>query len=106
MRLDSPVTGDCKLSMVQFPVEVRKVRRPIGSLLMVICVLKITFAPIFAEDWPEWRGKGRNGIWTESGILDKFPEKGLTAAWRTPIHGGFAGPAVAAGRVFVTDFKR
>jgi outer membrane protein assembly factor BamB len=82
------------------------VRRPIGSLLMVICVLKITFAPIFAEDWPEWRGKGRNGIWTESGILDKFPEKGLTAVWRTPIHGGFAGPAVAAGRVFVTDFKR
>ena len=73
---------------------------------MVICVLKITFAPIFAEDWPEWRGKGRNGIWTESGILDKFPEKGLTAVWRTPIHGGFAGPAVAAGRVFVTDFKR
>jgi outer membrane protein assembly factor BamB len=82
------------------------VRRPIGSLLMVICVLKITFAPIFAEGWPEWRGKGRNGIWTESGILDKFPEKGLTAVWRTPIHGGFAGPAVAAGRVFVTDFKR
>jgi outer membrane protein assembly factor BamB len=73
---------------------------------MVICVLKITFAPIFAEDWPEWRGKGRNGIWTESGILDKFPEKGLTAVWRTPIHGGFAGPAVAGGRVFVTDFKR
>jgi len=73
---------------------------------VVICVLKITFAPIFAEDWPEWRGKGRNGIWTESGILDKFPEKGLTAVWRTPIHGGFAGPAVAAGRVFVTDFKR
>jgi outer membrane protein assembly factor BamB len=82
------------------------VRRPIGSLLVVICVLKITFAPIFAEDWPEWRGKGRNGIWTEAGILDKFPEKGLTAVWRTPIHGGFAGPAVAAGRVFVTDFKR
>ena len=81
-------------------------RRPIRSLLVVICVLKITFAPIFAEDWPEWRGKGRNGIWTESGILDKFPEKGLTPVWRTPLHGGFAGPAVAAGRVFVTDFKR
>jgi outer membrane protein assembly factor BamB len=81
-------------------------RRPIGSLLVAICILKTTFAPIFAEDWPEWRGKGRNGIWTESGILDKFPEKGLTAVWRTPIHGGFAGPAVAAGRVFVTDFKR
>jgi outer membrane protein assembly factor BamB len=45
------------------------------------------------------------GIWNESGILDKFPEKGLTVSWRTPIHGGFAGPAVAADRVFVTDFE-
>jgi outer membrane protein assembly factor BamB len=26
--------------------------------------------------------------------------------WRTPIQGGYAGPAVAEGRVFVTDFRR
>lgn len=77
-------------------------KRTIGYLLVVICILN----PVLAEDWPEWRGKGRAGIWTESGILDKFPEKGLTPVWRIPLHGGFAGPAVAAGRVFVTDFKR
>jgi len=77
-------------------------KRTIGYLLVVICLLN----PVLAEDWPEWRGKGRAGIWTESGILEKFPEKGLTPVWRTPLHGGFAGPAVAAGRVFVTDFKR
>jgi outer membrane protein assembly factor BamB len=77
-------------------------KRTIGYLLVVICILN----PVLAEDWPEWRGKGRAGIWTESGALDKFPEKGLTPVWRTPLHGGFAGPAVAAGRVFVTDFKR
>jgi outer membrane protein assembly factor BamB len=77
-------------------------KRTIGYLLVVICILN----RVLAEDWPEWRGKGRAGIWTESGILDKFPEKGLTPVWRTPLHGGFAGPAVAAARVFVTDFKR
>ena len=77
-------------------------KRTIGYLLVVICILN----PVLAEDWPEWRGKGRAGIWTESGILDRFPEKGLTPVWRTPLHGGFAGPAVAAGRVFVMDFKR
>jgi len=77
-------------------------KRTIWYLLVVICILN----PVLAEDWPEWRGKGRAGIWTESGILDKFPEKGLTPVWRTPLHGGFAGPAVATGRVFVTDFKR
>ncbi|HKQ78433.1 MAG TPA: PQQ-binding-like beta-propeller repeat protein [Blastocatellia bacterium] len=84
----------------------KRTKRMIGCLLVATCILNAALAPAFAEDWPEWRGKGRTGIWTESGILDKFPEKGLTVAWRAPLHGGFAGPAVAAGRVFVTDFKR
>jgi outer membrane protein assembly factor BamB len=70
-------------------------------LLATMCILMSAAA----EDWPEWRGKGRTGVWHESGILDKFPAQGLTVRWRTPIHAGFAGPAVAAGRVFVTDFE-
>jgi outer membrane protein assembly factor BamB len=59
-----------------------------------------------AADWPEWRGEGRRGVWTESGILERFPETGLMFSWKTPIGEGYAGPAVAAGRVFVTDFQR
>ena len=59
-----------------------------------------------ADDWPEWRGKGRLGVWNESGILERFPEEGLIVTWRTPVRAGFAGAAVAAGRVFVTDFAR
>ena len=81
--------------------QMKMMKRAGGCLLVALCILM----PALAEDWPEWRGKGRIGVWTESGILDKFPEKGLTAAWRAPLHGGFAGPAVAAGRVFVTDFE-
>ena len=57
-----------------------------------------------AEDWPEWRGKGRTGVWNDSRILEVFPAKGLSRIWRTPVRGGFAGPSVAGGRVFVTDF--
>ncbi len=59
-----------------------------------------------AEDWPEFRGKGRLGVWNESGILERFPEDGLNVQWRTPINRGYAGPAVAGGRVFVSDFSR
>ena len=58
------------------------------------------------EDWPEWRGQGRGGVWTESGILEKFPSAGIKALWRTPVRAGFAGPAVSAGRVYLTDFER
>ena len=64
-----------------------------------------TAAPAAAEDWPEWRGAGRLGVWRETGILDRFPAGGLRAAWRAPVHDGFAGPAVADGRVFVLDWR-
>jgi outer membrane protein assembly factor BamB len=76
-------------------------KRTSRCLIVAICII----IPALAEDWPEWRGKGRVGVWNESGILDRFPEKGLTVLWRTPIKSGYAGPAVAAGRVFVTDFE-
>ena len=71
-------------------------------ILPALCCL----AAASAEDWPEWRGKGRQGVWRETGILETFPKKGLEAQWRTPIRSGFAGPAVAAGRVFVLDFSQ
>ena len=84
----------------------QRLTRTSGWLLAVACILPVARTAISAEDWPEWRGTGRRGVWNESGILDRFPVEGLKVAWRTPLHGGFAGPAVAAGRVYVTDFKR
>ena len=61
---------------------------------------------VSGEDWPEWRGRGRTGVWDETGILATFPAAGLKVNWRTPIRNGYSGPAVSAGRVFVTDFAR
>lgn len=57
------------------------------------------------EDWPEWRGKGRLGVWKETGILQKFPSGGLKFKWRTPVKAGYAGPAISDGRVFVLDYQ-
>src|SRR5205807_3708528 len=56
-----------------------------------------------ADDWPQWMGPQRDGVWRETGILKEFPRGGPKVLWRTPIGGGYAGPAVAAGRVYVTD---
>ncbi|MEM0968051.1 MAG: PQQ-binding-like beta-propeller repeat protein, partial [Verrucomicrobiota bacterium] len=55
------------------------------------------------EDWPQWLGPDRDGIWKEGGILTTFPKNGPEILWRVPIGAGYAGPAVADGRVFVTD---
>ena len=75
------------------------------TLIGRIAVLVILAAVVArADDWPEIRGKGRLGVWNESGILEKFPESGLKVLWRTPIKGGFSGPSVVDGRVFVMDF--
>lgn len=73
--------------------------------LLVACLL-IAAPGAQAQDWPEFRGKGRLGVWRETGILERFPDDGLSVVWRTPINRGYSGPAVADGRVFVSDFAR
>ncbi len=60
----------------------------------------------WAEDWPEWRGVGRQGVWRETGIVQQFPAGGLRVKWRQPVRAGYSGPAVANGRVFVMDHER
>ncbi len=56
------------------------------------------------DDWAQWMGPGRDNVWRETGLLQRFPEGGPNVVWRTPIAGGYAGPAVAGNRVFVTDY--
>ena len=55
--------------------------RPILSAMKIIawCLSAALLAggvALDAEDWPEFRGKGRLGIWTETGIIEKFPAAG------------------------------
>jgi outer membrane protein assembly factor BamB len=59
--------------------------------------------PLRADDWPQWLGPQRDSVWRETGIVRKFPTGGPPVLWRTPVGGGYAGPAVAQGRVFLTD---
>ncbi len=73
---------------------------------MLLALLVVAPAEIQGDDWPEWRGAGRLGVWNETGILERFPAGGLTVRWQTPIHAGYSGPSVSAGRVFVTDSRR
>ena len=35
-----------------------------------------------AADWPEWRGAGRQGIWTETDVVERFPPEGLRVKWK------------------------
>jgi outer membrane protein assembly factor BamB len=53
-----------------------------------------------AEDWPQWRGPGRDGLWREA-----FPSGGLQVRWRAPVGPGWSSPVVARGRVYLTDSR-
>ena len=39
-------------------------------------MLLLAAAPAAADDWPQWLGPKRDGVWREQGILEKFPAKG------------------------------
>jgi outer membrane protein assembly factor BamB len=65
--------------------------------------LFVTVSAVHADDWPQWFGPKRDGVWRENGLLDRFPDKGPQVRWRTPIGAGYSGPAVADGKVYITD---
>src|ERR1700741_1186663 len=83
----------------------RDMKRTTPVAVWLVAFLSLGSAALHAVDWPEVRGKGRLGVWNETGILEKVPEGGLVVGWRTPIRAGSSGPAVADGRVFVSDFS-
>jgi outer membrane protein assembly factor BamB len=56
-----------------------------------------------ADDWPQWLGPQRDGIWRETGILDRFPEGGPKVRWRAKVGAGYAGAAVVGDRVYILD---
>lgn len=79
--------------------------RPILALLIFSLAVVLT-PPASAADWPQWMGPGRDAIWRESGIVDRLPPEGPRVLWRSPVGGGYAGPAVADGKVYLLDYVK
>ena len=48
-------------------------------------------------------GLNRDGVWRETGIVERFASSQLTPKWRVEIGSGYCGPTVASGRVYVMD---
>lgn len=73
------------------------------TLFVLITLISHVSIDLLADDWPQWMGPNRDGVWRESGIVKSFPADGPPVRWRTKIGGGYAGPAVVGNRVYVTD---
>ena len=69
----------------------------------IVLLLALASGPLRADDWPQWLGPQRDAVWRETGIVESFPAGGPAVRWRVPISGGYSGPAVAGGCVYLMD---
>ena len=72
-------------------------------MLLASFVSSILLATLcLADDWPQWRGPQRNGVSTETGLLQQWANEGPTLLWHVKDLGaGFSTPAVAGERLYV-----
>ena len=72
-------------------------------LITLFALIAIQAQLASADEWHQWRGKNREGVWNETGIVERFEGTEIPIRWRVPISSGYSGPTVADGRVYVTD---
>jgi outer membrane protein assembly factor BamB len=71
--------------------------------ILLLVILAITHVGCQTQDWPDWRGENRDGVWKATGIVEKFDSDVVELKWSVPIGPGYSGPTVSNGKVYVTD---
>lgn len=71
--------------------------------ILLLLLLGITSIGCQTQDWPDWRGHNRDGVWETSGIVEEFDTDVIELKWSVPVGSGYSGPTVSEGKVYVTD---
>jgi outer membrane protein assembly factor BamB len=58
-------------------------------------------AAAHAQDWPQFLGPGRNGVYSGNDLAAKWPPGGPAVVWKKDVGQGFSNPSVAQGRVIL-----
>ena len=64
-----------------------------GLMLVSAVMVAASLTPFVSncasgDDWPQWRGRERDGVWRETGIIDAFASTDVPLKWRVPVSGG------------------
>jgi len=59
--------------------------------------------PARADDYPQWFGPQRDGVYREPALAPSFPAAGPKTLWRAKVAAGYSQPAVAGNKVILTD---
>jgi len=98
------IGGRVRHSSFELTTRERGMRRNSVRLMAALGLISLALASSsHADDWPQWGGPQRDLVWREQGVVGRLPGGRLPRMWSKPIGAGYSGPAVANGRVFVTD---
>jgi len=76
------------------------------KVVPVCCVILMAATYALAQDWPQWRGPNRDGVCTETGLLQQWPQAGPPLLWKaTGIGDGYSTVAVVGDRLYTTGEK-
>ncbi len=70
------------------------------SLLLSVGLLCVVGA-VSGADWPQLLGPNRDGVSTETGLLQTWPKEGPKVIWQKDIGEGFAGPVIVGDRLIL-----
>ncbi len=68
--------------------------------LALAALLLATALPLLAENWPQFRGPGRDGISQETGLASQWDETVPQEVWTVPAGDGFAALAIVDGSIY------
>jgi outer membrane protein assembly factor BamB len=73
---------------------------PLRRSIVAAALVAGTIAGTNAASWPEWRGPGRDGRSSETGLPEKWSPTGENLAWKAP-YGSRSSPVAFADRVYI-----
>ncbi len=72
--------------------------------LLLPTLLSLAALPLYAADWPQYRGLKTDGSTVEK-IVKPWTSEPPKQVWKTPSEGGFSSFAVVGGKVFTLSLK-
>ena len=83
--------------------SIKKHRRFASLPVIALLLIPAQFGSsiLHAGDWPQILGPTRNGVAVDEKLVDALPAQGAAVLWEHPVGEGYAGAAVADGKVIV-----
>jgi len=71
------------------------------AALVAVALLLIGGACVVAQDWPQFLGPSRNGVYAGTNIAKTWPAEGPPIRWKRKVGQGFSAPVAASNKVIL-----